>query len=161
MQSKPFRIYADTSVLGGCEDPEFDTDSRRFIEGVGKGRYILLLTDIVIAELEDAPEKVRRILPSLSTSAIERIDMTEEIIALRNTYIDAGIVADKWADDATHVAAATVARADAIISWNFQHIVRLDKMKRYNEVNLRNGYGILTIISPRELINDEEEQESV
>ena len=52
----------------------------------------------------------------------------------------------------THVAAATVARVDAIVSWNFKHIVRLDKMKAYNRVNLLNGYGILTIISPKEAI---------
>ncbi len=51
-------------------------------------------------------------------------------------------------DDATHVAAATVARADAIVSWNFRHIVRLRKIKAYNQVNLAQGYGILTILSP-------------
>jgi len=55
-------------------------------------------------------------------------------------------------DDMTHVAAATIARVDAIVSWNFKHIVRLDKMKSYNQVNLQNGYGILTIISPKETI---------
>jgi len=54
------------------------------------------------------------------------------------------------------VAAATVARADAIISWNSKHIiVRLDKMKGYNQINLLNGYGILTIISPLEVTIDE------
>jgi hypothetical protein len=30
-----------------------------------------------------------------------------------------GIVSPRWSDDAAHVAAATVARADAIVSWNF------------------------------------------
>ena len=42
-------------------------------------------------------------------------------------------------DDATHVAAATVAKADAVVSWNFKHIVRLDKIKAYNEVEARDG----------------------
>jgi hypothetical protein len=51
---------------------------------------------------------------------------------------------------------ATVTRADAIVSWNFKHIVRLDKMKAYNQVNLMNGYGILTIISPKEVLIDED-----
>ena len=59
------------------------------------------------------------------------------------------------------MAAATIARADAIVSWNFRHIVRLDKMKLYNQVNLLNGYGILTIISPRELMGDEENEEDI
>ena len=70
------------------------------------------------------------------------------------SYLTAGILTPKSRNDATHVAAATIARADAIVSWNFKHIVRLDKMKAYNQVNLMNGYGILTIISPREVFID-------
>jgi hypothetical protein len=70
-------------------------------------------------------------------------------------YINEGVVTSKSINDATHVAAATIARADAIISWNFKHIVRLDKMKGYNQINLLNGYGILTIISPLEVTIDE------
>ncbi|EDN72556.1 hypothetical protein BGS_0906 [Beggiatoa sp. SS] len=38
---------------------------------------------------------------------------------------------------------------------NFKHIVRLDKMKAYNRVNLLQGYGILTIISPTEVFFDD------
>ncbi|RUT07012.1 hypothetical protein DSM106972_022730 [Dulcicalothrix desertica PCC 7102] len=33
-----------------------------------------------------------------------------------------------------------VLRADGIVSWNFKHIVRLDRMRLYNQVNLLNGY---------------------
>jgi hypothetical protein len=79
-----------------------------------------------------------------------------EILTLRDAYLAAGIIGPRWANDATHVAAATVARADAIVSWNFAHIVRLDKMKAYNQLNLLNGYGILTIITPKEVRYDEQ-----
>ena len=55
------------------------------------------------------------------------------------------------------MACATVERVDAIVSWNFRHIVRLDKMKAYNAANLAEGYGIMTIVSPREVdINETE-----
>ncbi len=74
---------------------------------------------------------------------------------LRNAYLEANIVSPKSTDDATHVAIATISMADAIVSWNFKHIVQLDKMKMYNQINLLNGYGILTIVSPREIINYE------
>lgn len=66
-------------------------------------------------------------------------------------YLSEGIVGERSRNDATHVAAATVARADAIISWNFRHIVRLDRIRAYNQVNLLNGHGILTILTPREV----------
>jgi hypothetical protein len=91
---------------------------------------------------------------SLPESGLEFIAITEEIIQLRNKYETAGILGPKWIDDMTHVAAATIAGVDAIVSWNFKHIVRLDKMKGYNQVNGQNGYGILTIISPKEVIAD-------
>ena len=51
-----------------------------------------------------------------------------------------------------HVALATVARADVILSWNFRHIVHLDKIRRFNAVNLRQGYAIMEIRSPREFV---------
>jgi hypothetical protein len=74
----------------------------------------------------------------------------------RNAYITAGILTPDSILDASHVATATVHRADAIVSWNFSHIVKLEKMRPYNQVNLRNGYGFLQIVSPREVANDEE-----
>jgi hypothetical protein len=148
---KPFRIYADTSVFGGCYDEEFALESMRLMRDMRHKKYILLLTDMVIAELRDAPERVSDIVTSIPIEIIERVEITDEVFALRDAYLQAGIVGKRWTDDATHVAAATVARADALVSWNFKHIVRLDKMKLYNQINLLNGYGVLTIISPKEL----------
>lgn len=67
----------------------------------------------------------------------------------------AKVVGPKSRNDATHVAYATVARADAIVSWNFKDIVRLDRMKGYNRVNFEKGYGILEIVSPKEVVTDD------
>lgn len=152
---KRHRIYCDSSVIGGYFDPEFETDSRRFIEAVKKGHIVTLMTEVVVEEILDAPKNVRDLLASIPQSSVERVPLSKEVIELRNAYIAAGILGVKWVDDATYVAAATVARADAIVSWNFAHIVRLDKMKAYNQVNLINGYGIITIITPKEVPYDD------
>ena len=85
--------------------------------------------------------------------------MTNEIRRLRDAFLTAGVVGPKWLDDATHVAAATVHRADAIVSWNFRHIVRLDKIKAYNTVNTAMGYQPLTILSPKDVSYGEPEQD--
>ena len=77
--------------------------------------------------------------------------MNKEVYDLSRAYLDAGVVGVQWLDDTLHVAAASVARADAVVSWNFKHIVRLDKIKAYNQVNLAHGYGIITILSPKEV----------
>ena len=149
---RKLRIYADTSVFGGCHDEEFREDSVRFIEHVSRGRIVLLVSEIVLRELENAPRDVLRIIERLDPGHVERFPLTREIQELRDAYLREGILSRKWADDAMHVAAATVARADAIVSWNFKHIVRLDKMKEYQRVNLHLGYGILTIITPKEVL---------
>jgi len=151
----PLRVYTDTSVIGGCLDREFAQDSIRFMKMAANGHIALLVSEIVLRELEDAPPRVREMLTSLPRGAVEKVEITEEVLHLRDAYIKARILTARWSDDAAHVAAATIARADAIVSWNFRHIVRLDKMKAYNQVNLMQGYGILTIISPKEVLVDE------
>ena len=61
------------------------------------------------------------------------------IAELGSAYLKANVVTKKSANDALHVAYATIARAAAIVSLNFKHIVRLDRMKGYNKVNLEMG----------------------
>lgn len=153
----PLRVYVDTSVFGGCFDPEFEEESRRFFELVRAGRVVAIISPVVVDELGDAPEPVRSILESLPTGSIVPVDLTPDMIELRDAYLEAGILSRRSVDDATHVAAATAVRADAIVSWNFRHIVRLDKMRAYNAVNLMSGYGPLSIVSPRDVRMDEEE----
>lgn len=152
-RGRPFRIYVDTSVIGGCLDLEFASDSLRVVEAARAGTIILLTSDLLYSELDGAPADVRAILPSLPATATENVPISQEVIALRTAYIDAGIVRPRSRDDATHVAAATVANADAIVSWNFRDIVRLDKIKAYNDINVAHGYGQLVIVTPQGVAN--------
>lgn len=150
-----FRVYTDSSVLGGCKDIGFEDDSLRLIEWARHGQLRLLISEVTLRELESAPVEVREILTRLPLDCWEFVPLTTEILVLRDAYIRAGVVGPQWLNDAAHVAAATVAHADAIVSWNFKHIVRLEKIKGYNQVNESRGYGSLTIITPREVRLDE------
>jgi predicted nucleic acid-binding protein len=152
---KKLRVYIDTSVIAGCLDDEFSLESNQLMEAIKQEKFILLMSDIIVSKLINAPQSVKDILLSIPQRVIEVVKITAEVLQLRNAYINEGVVTSKSINDATHVAAATIARAAAIISWNFKHIVRLDKMKGYNQINLLNGYGILTIISPLEVTIDE------
>ncbi|MCZ8046049.1 MAG: type II toxin-antitoxin system VapC family toxin [Microcystis aeruginosa K13-05] len=152
---KKLRVYIDTSVIAGCLDDEFSLESNQLMEAIKQEKFILLMSDIIVSELINASQSVKDILLSIPQRVIEVVKITAEVLQLRDAYINEGVVTSKSINDATHVAAATIARAAAIISWNFKHIVRLDKMKGYNQINLLNGYGILTIISPLEVTIDE------
>ncbi|MDY7011320.1 MAG: hypothetical protein SVV80_11310 [Planctomycetota bacterium] len=84
------------------------------------------------------------------------VALNEDILILRNAYIAEKIVSEKSTGDATHVAAATVAGADLILSWNFRHIVHFEKIRLYNAVNAMLGYHTVDIRSPLEVIDYEE-----
>jgi hypothetical protein len=100
---------------------------------------------------------VKAVMSDLPKDQIVFLETTEEVIRLRDEYLARKILTPKSTDDATHVALATINRADAIVSWNFKHIVRLDKMKQYNQVNFAFSYGILQIVSPKEVSFDKKE----
>lgn len=78
-----------------------------------------------------------------------------EVEALKQAYLDARIVGPASAPDAEHIAIATVARADMIVSWNFRHIVHYEKIAGYLSVNLRLGYGPIGIFSPKQVVSYE------
>ena len=149
------RIYADTSVFGGCFDAGFAEDSRRVFEAAESGRVVLLVSDLLLRELGPAPPPVQSLLTALPADAVEMVALTADSERLRDAYLAARIVGPASRNDAAHIAIATVARADAIVSWNFRHVVRLDKIKAYNQVNVLSGYGVLTIVSPTEVRFDE------
>ncbi|MGC1376724.1 MAG: hypothetical protein WA821_10885 [Anaerolineales bacterium] len=105
-------------------------------------------------ELEEAPARVRRLLNELPDDLIERLSLGEEAIALANVYIQDGAVAESSLSDARHIAMATIARADVLVSWNFKHIVNLNRIRRFNAVNLKLGYPQIEIRSPSEVLNE-------
>lgn len=133
------RVYADTSVFGGYFDPEFAEASKRFFHEIGAGRIILLVSGVVRAELEKSPTKVSDLLRSVDEANVIEVAVDADVIELRDAYLAAGAVSERWVEDATHVAAATVGNADAIVSWNFRHIVNLRRILAFNGVNVSQG----------------------
>jgi len=84
---------------------------------------------------------------------VENVFLTEEAETLAQNYVDEGVVNAKHIADAQHIAIASVERVDVLVSWNFQQIVNLDRIHAFNSVNLKLGYPILEIRSPREVIH--------
>lgn len=150
------RVYVDTSVFGGTQDDEFAEVTRRFFKRVLKGLYIVMVSAETLRELAKAPSAVRSLWESLPADGIEEVPTSEQVKALANEYIKAGVLGPGSASDALHVACATTAGADLILSWNFRHIVNFDRIRGFNRVNVMNGYGAMTILSPLEIGGDDE-----
>lgn len=156
MTAHRVRAYADTSVFGGAADAEFVGASRRFLAACREGRAQLVVSALVEGELEDAPAPVRRVFERMLDHA-EVVEIDARAIALQAAYLDHGVVTERWATDALHVAVASVARCAAIVSWNFRHIVNFRRIPLYNGVNALMGYGPIAIHSPPEVPFDAEE----
>ena len=147
------RIYIDTSVVGGYFDEEFKDDTLPLFERLEKGEIIFVVSDLLDLELINAPQKVRELLHNYSIEKFNRIELTEEAILLAETYIAEKVVGKTSLEDCRHIAMATIHKVDVLASWNFKHIVNLDKIKGYNSVNLKLGYQMIEIRSPKDLIN--------
>ena len=146
------RLYADTSVFGGYFDDEFSGDSRKLFTEIEAGRFLLVVSATTLRELRRAPQQVRQLITDLPVDAVETLPPLEEIERLRDAYLEAEVVGSSAALDAEHIASASVAGVDLIVSWNFKHIVNFERIRGYHAVNLKEGYHPIEIYSPREVI---------
>jgi predicted nucleic acid-binding protein len=153
------RVYIDTSVIGGCHDEEFALWSNGLVKDFRLGNYALALSEVVDAEIQDAPEPVRTTYAELLSLEHTFIRITEEAVQLSDAYLYRGILTPKYSDDALHIALATIAEVDVLASWNFKHIVHFDKIRLFTAVNIERGYKPLQIYSPREVTNYGEEKD--
>ena len=146
------KVYVDTSVFGGCFDAEFEEWSNRLIEEFKAGFKVLVISDLTLKELEGAPPDVRNLVEEISEENREYVVLNDEARGLARHYIEEGVVSEGYLVDAQHIAIATVSRVDVLVSWNFKHIVNLSKIRLYNSVNIKYGYPLLEIRSPREVL---------
>jgi hypothetical protein len=135
----PLRIYIDTSVLGGCFDREFATWSNGLVRDFRAGRLVRVLSDVTAAEVQDAPEAVRNLHQELLAMVESVLAITEETLSLVAAYEARKILPAKYESDMRHIPLATIAEVASLVSWNFKHIVRLEKTRRFNEVNVELG----------------------
>lgn len=146
-------IYIDTSVIGGYFDEIFEADTKLFFKEIEKGRIVLLVSDLLEAELLRAPNFVNDLLQSIPKKHTKQIKLTEEAIKLADKYIEAKVVGKTSRADCQHIALATINRADVLISWNFKHIVNLDRIRGYNAINYKLGYPMIEIRTPKEILS--------
>ena len=147
------RIYIDTSVVGGYFDEEFKEATIKLFERLIQDEVIFVVSDLLDLELINAPTHVRLLLHSYPADKFQRIELTEEAIKLADTYINEKVVGKTSLEDCRHIALATIYKVDVLASWSFKHIVNLDRIKGYNSVNMRLGYSIIEIRSPKDLVN--------
>jgi predicted nucleic acid-binding protein len=144
------RVYVDSTVVYGAPEKKYSDASKRFWEAVRNGKIVILASDVLDEELKRATQYVRDIFSRLPDSSYERVVSTPESNALAAQYLAENVVGGSNLDDCRHVALATILRADAIVAWNFQHIV--NHGDEYNNVNSNFGYPRIPILTPEQFM---------
>ena len=148
---RPLRAYVDTSVFGGVHDVEFQQPSERFFAAVTAGDIIILVSAATADEIAGAPEVVQHTFRE-HFPRMELLENSPEATRLAQAYLAAKVVRRSAQVDALHVATASVARTDVLVSWNFRDIVQLKRIRGFHAVNVAHGYPLIEIRSPLEVI---------
>ena len=153
------KVFLDSSVFGGYFDKEFAEITRKLFQYMKQNHVKICVSQGVLGEIDSAPAKVQELLNEIPVDLLVIIPDSDEIKKLRDAYILQHVLGVGSIQDAGHIASATVARVDMIVSWNFRHIVNFQKIRGFNGVNLLMGYGTIDIYSPREVVSDEGKEE--
>ena len=110
-----------------------------------------MLSSVLDGELEKSPANVQRFYRSIPNFQIERIVSTPESDTLAERYVKAGILTPNHFTDCVHVALATIASVDVLVSWNTKHIVNRNRIRRFNDVSVGFGCDGIKILTPCDL----------
>lgn len=121
-------VYIDTSVVGGVFDEEFKLWTNVFFAEVKSGQFKSATSELLFEELERVPQQVRDYIDSLPATQVQTAIYNDEAKELAEEYISAGILGKSSLTDCRHIAIATINNIMIVTSWNFKHIVNLDKI---------------------------------
>ncbi|MBI5155063.1 hypothetical protein HZA57_07485 [Candidatus Poribacteria bacterium] len=146
------RLYLDTSVISACGDatwPSRQLESKAFF--ARRGDFYLFTSDLARTEIRRTRDLTRREEMLVLLDTIERIPVSGEMELLAREYVDAGIFTFNQMEDGIHVAAAVLANAAVLVSWNFRHLVNRRRRGMVLAVNAALGYPQLDIVTPPEV----------
>ena len=146
-------LYLDTSVSSAY----YDERAKERMEATIKfwkeilPDYKVYVSEITVEELDDTKdESLRRKFRELIKD-FKVLKIKKSIRDLAIAYIKEGIFPEKYVDDAIHVAMASFYEISYLVSWNYEHLVKVKTRKTVNSVNILDGFKEIEIASPLEL----------
>jgi len=146
-------IYLDTSVFSiyyDDRDPALQSLTKKFWEQ--RNTFDVFISDIVVNEIQQTKDLKKRDALIQLTEGTQNLTVTDECESLADEYISRDIIPKKHRNDAVHIAVAVINSMDYLISWNFEHIVKVKTKRMVGLVDLERGYKPIEIIAPPELL---------
>ena len=155
----PWRYYLDTSTFGGLVDDETPGRvevTQALFDQMRTGQILAYTSIIALEEIAEAPESVQAQLHS-ALNAVQQpvLDESEVSAAFADALLERGVLTARFRDDARHLGIAVADDLDAVISWNFKHMVNPSRRRAIQAVCLMLGFRPIDIISPLEVIANE------
>jgi predicted nucleic acid-binding protein len=154
-------IYLETTIFNfpfADDAPQYRADALKLFAEIKAGKFQPFTSEYVTQELESTKDakKLEQMKALIADHGIAVIPVSEEIKRLADVYVTAGVIPEKYSTDALHIAAATVAGLDYIVSLNFRHIVKHKTIFETEVINTREGFKRVFIHTPAEVIDHEE-----
>lgn len=145
------RLYLDTSVISALFDAR-TPERQRLTQDLWKTLdcYDVYISEKVLEEIMQAPIGVRVDLQQ-AIAGFKVLPLSDEALELARAYVSQGIFPEKYLDDALHVAIASVHGVDFLLSWSFNHLVKVKTRKLVSLVNAVKNHPPIEIIAPPEL----------
>lgn len=157
---RKLKVYLDTSVISHLEQedvPEKMEQTRKVWDILQTGRYEIVISDLVLAEINECKEPKRTLLKEyLSQINYERVEITEETEEIANEIINEKILNSKSFDDCLHIASAILNDCNIIVSWNFKHMVNVDTINGVRRITFAKRYNNMDIYAPYVLLNEKD-----
>lgn len=152
---KKLKLYLETSIFNFAfseQSPDYKEATLKLLDAVRAGGYEVYISEIVVREINAAnKEKAAMMMGLINDLEPERLEINKEIEILAEEYIKAKLIPVKYIDDALHLAIASFYELDAVLTWNFEHMVKLKTRKGVTAVNTLFGYNSIEIITPLEI----------
>ena len=158
---KKLKIYLETSAISHLDHedaPDKMADTHRLWFAIKCGKFDAVISETTRAELSACPEEKQAILMGyLSEIPFTVVPADESIVRIAERFVDFGILRQKSFDDCRHIAAAIVSGCDAIVSWNFKHIVNRKTMNGVKAITALEGFDDVLIYTPTILLGGEDD----
>jgi len=115
--------------------------------------FELYTSQVVVQEVSAGdPEVAAKRLELLADTQL--LTTTSEALALAEELVLGGALPQKAAEDAAHVAIATVNGMDFVLTWNCKHIANARLLRAMSDVCFDQGFELPVICTPEELMGD-------
>lgn len=118
---------------------------------IRRNDFDVFVSQIVLQEVNQGDaEAVQRRLEMIDS--VPEIEVNPEAVSLAQALVSDGVIPERAAADALHIAIATVQGMDYLLTWNLRHLANAAIRNAISDACRQRGYEAPVICTPEELL---------